>query len=166
MKTNHDTEHATFKAALVAAYSELFKISADYAYSASKTTPEILADRMFAAVLNGSANVTGSGFRMACKACGINHTGKAIDTYLGIEKPASVKPVAKPRKVSTLILSRLDSMMTAVWRINYAHGLAVLEYSDGSRESAKLTDGEWLAVADKPLSIVSLVQSKRVPATV
>ena len=153
-----------FRAALIAAYAELFKTSPEYAYSASKTTPEGLADRMIEAVLRGSANITGPGFRMACKACGINHTGKAIDAFLGIEAPAKTAKAPKPPKNYAAVLNNIEAAMTGVFQVNYTHGLAVLTYTDGSREAANVTPAEWLATELQPFRIVSLVQSKRVPA--
>lgn len=79
------TSASQFRAALVAAYASLFASNPEYAYSASETTPEALAGRMLEAVSRGTANTTGPGFRMACKACVIPHTRKAINAFLGVE---------------------------------------------------------------------------------
>lgn len=80
MKTENQTK---FHAALVAAYTDLFATNPEYAYSASKTTPEGLADRMLAAAVSGSINEDGEGVRRACVACGIPHTLKAIFELVG-----------------------------------------------------------------------------------
>ena len=53
--------------------------------------------------------------------------------------------------------------MTGVWRIQNAHGLVTLDYSDGKREGAKIAQDTWAKIHDKPFLIVSEVQSKREP---
>lgn len=82
MKTLNPAQ-AQFHAALVAAYTDLFANDPAYAYSASKCTPVELADKMTAAAIAGSASYTGSGFKLAAKACGIKHTAKSINAFLG-----------------------------------------------------------------------------------
>ncbi len=79
MKTENQSK---FHAALVAAYTDLFSTSKDYAYSASKLTPEQLADRMLAASIAGTVNHSGEGMKRACKACGIPHTRKALLAFV------------------------------------------------------------------------------------
>jgi hypothetical protein len=154
-----------FQAALTAAYASLFASDPAYAYSASKTTPEAMAAKMMAATLAGSASVTGPGFRMACKACGIPHTAKAIDAFLGVAAPVAVaKAAPKPRKVLVIGLSSIHAMMTGVSRIHRAHDLVTLVYVDGKQESAMIPAADWSGMEDKPFEIVSAVQSKRVPA--
>lgn len=165
---------AQFHAALVVAYKELFETNPEYAYSASKTTPEELAARMMEAVLRGSANTTGPGFRMACKACGIAHTGKAIDAFLGIEAPARA---AKRKDSRSYMLAApfIESVMSGAVAAFAAGDSVTLKYSDGSSESADCPE-QAAAIrnyakdsrCDAPnfFAIVSAVQSKRVPATV
>lgn len=156
-----------FFGALKTAYAGLFASDPAYSYSASKCTAVEMAEKMLMAAIGGTANTNGQGFAMACKACAIPHNKKSINAFLqtvtAIPAP-DAKPAVKPRKVSTLILTGVQAAMTAVWRINYAHSLVTLEYSDGSSEASKVTEAEWLAVHENPLAIVSLVQSKRVPA--
>jgi hypothetical protein len=162
-----------FRAALVAAYARLFAESAEYAYSASKTTPEALADRMLAATLVGTANTTGPGFRMACKACGVPHTGKAIDAFMGIAAPAKTPKV--PRKDSgayMLAASGIESIMSGAVAAFASGDSVTLKYSDGSSERADCPEQAALirnyakGNGDAPnfFAIVSAVQSKRAPA--
>lgn len=81
-----------FRNALSSAYSELFATDPEYAYSASKCTPEELADRMTKAAIAGTANFTGTGFRLACKAVGIRHTAGSVKAYLDPFRNASEMP--------------------------------------------------------------------------
>jgi len=76
------TNVETFRLALVAAYTQLFAEDPAYAYSASTTTPDVLATKMTDAMFKGSANYTGAGFKRACKAVGIKPTRTAILDYL------------------------------------------------------------------------------------
>lgn len=71
----------TFQARLVDAYRDLFANDPDYSYSAARISPEDLAAKMTAGVYMGSANKDGEGIKRACKACGINHTYKAIKAF-------------------------------------------------------------------------------------
>lgn len=71
-----------FYNALVTAYVDLFVNSPDYAYSASKCTPQSLAEKMFVAMLKGSGSNAGEGIKRACKICGIKSTYKEITGYL------------------------------------------------------------------------------------
>lgn len=54
-KSKMNPNSIQFKAALVAAYTDLFANDPDYAFSASKCTPEGLADKMLAACIGGTA---------------------------------------------------------------------------------------------------------------
>lgn len=77
------TQHQQlFRDALVMAYGDLFTNDPEYAYSASRCTPESLADKMTRSMLANSANHTGDGFKRVCKAMGIKHTRTAIREYL------------------------------------------------------------------------------------
>ena len=67
---------------LTLAYEDLFKNDAEYAYSASKTTPKVLAEKMTVGLIGGTANHEGAGVKRACKAVGIKHTLKAIRQFL------------------------------------------------------------------------------------
>ena len=69
----------------------------------------------------------------------------------------------KTKPVSCLILSNIQSMMTGVWRIEHAHDLVTLDYTDGKREGANIAQDVWAKIHDKPFMIVSEVQSKREP---
>jgi hypothetical protein len=77
----------TFETKLAEAYADLFKNDPDYAYSASRCTPEGLAAKMTAGLRTGAANHDGAGIKRACKAVGIKHTHKAIREYLATEAP-------------------------------------------------------------------------------
>lgn len=155
-----------FLAALKTAYVELFDTDPGYAYSASKYTGAQMAEKMFAATLARSANTTGAGFSIACKICGIAHTGKAIDAFLGVAAPAKVaKPSPRARKVLVIGLSNIEAMMSGVARIQRAHELVTLHYTDGKTESGLIKNADWLAICEKPFVIVSAVQSQRQPAT-
>lgn len=72
----------TFRAALVAKYTDLFANDPEYAYSAARCTPESLADKMMPGLIDGSASKDGKGIEAACEACGIKRTYKAIAEYL------------------------------------------------------------------------------------
>lgn len=159
------TPHQTkFHAALVAAYAELFSSDPRFAPAAANMTPAALADKMIAAAIAGTANTTGPGFRMACNACGIAHTRKAIDAFLGVAAPVKAAAAAKPRKVSSTVLNNIQSAMTGVFQIDYSHGLICLRYADGSTEAGKIEPPKWAEIQDNPFAIVSHVQSQRVPA--
>jgi hypothetical protein len=165
--------HAQFHAALVTAYASLFATSADYAHSASKTTPEALADRMLAATLAGSANVAGPGFRMACKACGIPHTGKAIDAFLGIATPAKAPKPVRAHKSYMLAASGIEAIMSGACAAFAAGDSVTLKYQDGSSESAECPE-QAAAIRNYAqdsrcsppsfFAVVSAVQACRAPA--
>ena len=73
---------AVFACALRAKYVNLFLIDPEYAYSAARTTPEALADKMTRGILDGSANKDGAGIRGVCRDFGIRPTYKAIREFL------------------------------------------------------------------------------------
>ena len=73
-----------FMDALVVAYRDLFATSSEYAYSASRTTPESLALKITEGLHTGGANKDGEGVKRACKAMGINQTYKAIQGFLNL----------------------------------------------------------------------------------
>lgn len=78
MHTNRDT----FRAALEAAYTDLFERDPEYAYVANRMTPAALAEKMTHGLEHGTANKDGAGIQRACKAVGIAHTYRAIKAYL------------------------------------------------------------------------------------
>ena len=67
-------------------------------------------------------------------------------------------------KVLTIILPNIQAMMTGVWRIDRAHSLVKLTYTDGTIEAANVTNEEWDEISGHPFAIVSHVQSKRAEA--
>ncbi len=73
---------ARFRDALIDAYRDLFANDPDYAYSASRCTPESLADKMIPSLADGSANKDGKGIARACKVVGIKPTWKSIRAFL------------------------------------------------------------------------------------
>lgn len=86
MPNTHDvaapTNRLKFEAELAKAYESLFATTEDYAYAARLHTPQSLAAKMTAGLADGSANKDGKGIKMACKAVGIKHTYKEIQSYL------------------------------------------------------------------------------------
>ena len=78
-QVNFDQFYETLKAQ----YVDLFANSPEYAYSASRITPEALARKMTIGLDCGTANKDGEAIKRTCKALGIAHTYKAIRTYLG-----------------------------------------------------------------------------------
>lgn len=72
-----------FRAELKLAYSDLFINNPEYAYSASRCTPESLALRMMPLEAKTfEANLDGEGIKRACKACGIKYTRKGINEFI------------------------------------------------------------------------------------
>jgi hypothetical protein len=71
-----------FTANLEQAYEHLFVNDPEYGYSASRTTPAALAQKMTIGLARGEANKDGKGIKRACKALGIAYTYKAISAYL------------------------------------------------------------------------------------
>ncbi len=81
-----------FRAALAKAYTDLFTCDPEYAYSASKCSPQGLALKMLPlGATKFVANKDGEGVRRACKECGIKHTYAAIDGFL-----SSISTVSPP----------------------------------------------------------------------
>lgn len=68
------------------------------------------------------------------------------------------------KHVLNIILPNIQAAMTGVWRIQRAHDLVTLEYTDGTREAGIVKLPRWIQIADNPFAIVSEVQSQRVPA--
>ena len=67
------------------------------------------------------------------------------------------------RQTAQIIPTGIISMMTGVWRIQRAHDLVVLEYTDGTREAGKVPLRRWVEIEGNVFAIVSEVQSQRVP---
>lgn len=154
-----------FLAALKTAYADLFANDPAYAFSASKLTAPEMAEKMMIAIMSGSANLGGEGIKRACKVCGIAHSQRAADAFLDIAKPAPA--VAAPRvarKVQVIGLSNVQAAMSGVSRINRAHDLVTLEYTDGKREAGKVSDARWAEICENPFAIVSEIQGQRIPA--
>ena len=74
----HQENKAKFQQALTDTFTELFK-TPGYAMAAAKTTPALLAERMLKNIYG--SEVTGEGFKQACKACGIKNTRKEITAF-------------------------------------------------------------------------------------
>lgn len=64
-------------------YTRLFVEDPEYAFAASRTTPEALARKMTIGLDSGSANKDGEGIKATCKHFGIAHTYKAIRQFIG-----------------------------------------------------------------------------------
>jgi len=71
-----------FEAALADAYRDLFTNDPEYAYAATRSTPEALAAKMTASLAAGTANKDGEGVKRACKALGVKQTYAAIRPFL------------------------------------------------------------------------------------
>lgn len=71
-----------FTANLEKAYEHLFANDPEYGYSATRTTPAALAQKMTLGLARNEASKDGRGIKTACKALGIAYTYKAISTYL------------------------------------------------------------------------------------
>lgn len=82
MATQDTSNRARFRGALIIAYADLFANDPEYAYSASRCTPEGLADKMIAGLANGSANKDGKGIARACRSVGIKPTWKELRSFL------------------------------------------------------------------------------------
>lgn len=70
----------------------------------------------------------------------------------------------KNNTISTIILPNVQAAMSGVWRIDRAHELVTLTYSDGTREAGKVGAARWAEISANPFSIVSEVQAQRAPA--
>jgi len=66
-------------------YKDLFANDAEYAYAASKTTPEVLARKMALSLDNATANKDGKAIQRACKHFNIQHTYKSIRAFLNAQ---------------------------------------------------------------------------------
>lgn len=85
MKQHTQVNLDAFCARLAVEYKNLFENDPEYAFSASRTTPEELARKMTLALDNGTANKDGEGIKRTCKHFGINYTYKAIRAFLSQE---------------------------------------------------------------------------------
>lgn len=81
-KATMNTNQKIFRDMLVEQYTQLFKEDPDYAYSASRSTPEALADRMTESLTKGNANKDGVAIRNVCRKLKIAHTYRAIQGFL------------------------------------------------------------------------------------
>lgn len=75
------TNRERFVGELTTAYEQLFA-QPEYAFAASRTSPHELAIKMTEGLVTRGANKDGRGIQIACKACGIRHTYKAIADFL------------------------------------------------------------------------------------
>jgi len=71
-----------FESTLAGEYVRLFESDPDYAYSAARISPDLLASKMVASLQNGTANKDGKAIKAACKKHNINYTYKAIRSFL------------------------------------------------------------------------------------
>jgi hypothetical protein len=165
MKTENQLK---FHSALVAAYSDLFKTDPSYAYSASKCTPEGLADKILAAGISGSINKDGEGVKRACKACGIPYTLKAILSF--VADPDAPKPENKPAakldgigkgKIERIAFTGINSMLTGVVYADRQRNTVRLTYTDGTTERAEVSAARWEEIKENGFAITSEVQSQR-----
>ena len=76
------SNYEKFKEELEKQYDNLFVNDSEYAYSASKTTPKELAEKMTDCLKRGSANKEGIGIKNTCKKFGIKYTYKDIIKFL------------------------------------------------------------------------------------
>jgi hypothetical protein len=76
------TNAQKFQNTLAETYRDLFANDPEYAFSASRTTPEALAEKMTAGLLTGSANKDGDGIKRTCRAVGIKQTYSSIREFL------------------------------------------------------------------------------------
>jgi hypothetical protein len=67
----------------------------------------------------------------------------------------------KSKSVLTIILPNIQAMICGVWRIDRAHELVTLTYTDGTREAGKVPLSRWSTIHDNPFAIVSEIQSRR-----
>jgi hypothetical protein len=71
-----------FYVTLADQYRTLFASDPAFAHVASQLTPEALARKVTLGLDNGIANKDGKAIRNACRVLAIDHTYKAIRTYL------------------------------------------------------------------------------------
>jgi hypothetical protein len=76
------TNTEKFRIELERAYTHLFQSDPDYAYAASRNTPQGLAEKTTSAFMERAANKDGKGVKIACKTLGIKHTYKGIFSFL------------------------------------------------------------------------------------
>lgn len=76
------TNKELFTAQLEKEYSDLFLNNSEYAFAASRTTPQALAQKMTESLANNTANKDGEAIKRACKSFGIKHTYAAIKEFL------------------------------------------------------------------------------------
>ena len=76
-------------------------------------------------------------------------------------QPSAAGSAQRIKKVSTMILPNIQSMMTGVWKIDRSHRLLKLTYTDGSTEAVDVSAEKWAEIHDKPFQIVSFIQSMR-----
>ncbi len=65
------------------------------------------------------------------------------------------------KKILNIVLPTIQAMMTGVWRIQRAHNLTVLHYTDGTTESGEINEIEWRDIGNEPFQVISRVQSQR-----
>jgi hypothetical protein len=70
-----------FRTELESQYVRLFE-TPEYEFSASRTTPKALADKMVYSLKVNGANKDGKGIKNTCKVLGIKNTYKGIFEYL------------------------------------------------------------------------------------
>jgi tryptophan synthase alpha subunit len=79
-----------FKQHLTTAYVDLFANDPEYAYSASRKTPEQLADCIANGLATSDTSKDGEGIKRACKAVKIKQTYKEIKAFLN--SPTAQQP--------------------------------------------------------------------------
>lgn len=75
------THRERFETVLTEQYRALFELP-DYAMAAARYTPEALAAKFTAGLIDGTASNDGDGVKRTCKALGIKPTYKAIREFL------------------------------------------------------------------------------------
>lgn len=78
-----NTNKMRFTELYVGFLRDRFENDAEYAYSAARTSPEALAEKMVNGLIFGNANKDGDAIKSTCKALKIKHTYKAIKAFLG-----------------------------------------------------------------------------------
>jgi len=85
MDTQTQSNREAFQAELTRQYADLFTNDPEYAFSATHTTPEALAQKMTAGLETGAANNDGEGIKRTCKHFKIAHTYKAIRAFFNAQ---------------------------------------------------------------------------------
>lgn len=75
------TAKERFQTVLADQFRQLFELP-EYSRVASSFTPEALAEKMTAGLLEGTADKDGEGVKRSCKTLGIKPTYKAIKAFL------------------------------------------------------------------------------------